>query len=1211
MENSQCRVDGAGTTVAESQTTYTLTVDLTYKPAFAGPKVIYAASQTTRGENSGWQATGTWRVTSAGGGGGGTLSVYPENGATNVAYNTRVILSLPAPVNPATVTDSTVRVLRNGSPVNVQRTVSADGLHISMRATSGIFPQSSEYAVVALSLLDTSGAALPTFQSVFQTGTRYDSSGFFWRRSLREDFPTSHTIDLELSGKVDPATFADGAFVLVHSVSGQEEPLACTLAPDFESLECRPSKPLHVGTQYSIRGETVYSVHGSRFSGGSLTTGFDTRDATPPSVVRIVPADGAINVAHPDPQIFFTEPVAHTWPAPDIQVTQNGAPVDVVFEPAYLGPNGLRIRCANYGDAWQPDSTYVITVNNAFDRANLPLSNGGFSSTFRTGPAGGSSPHLSASLRPGGYLRPLNTWNYVHFSHPVEPSTITSETVRIEGPAGPVEIARLLESPKTLRLTPLAPLSPNTTYNLYVGPWVTDLNGNAFHETGHFTTGDEIDTTPPEVLGIYPPDGATGVPYSEPFRISVSETVMAPGLGNVRLERVGGGSVPVYSYGTLGGGISELNHAPLELGQRYRLVLEGWVDLAGNPLPPLAATFETASEALPEDNTRPTLLSATPASGATDVSLTPTITLHFSKPLNPTTIPYALLATSGVRPPIDVVALDFPTIQITPLEPLLPGRTYYVGLSSLQDWAGNRATGSYSITTVDGPSDTTPPALLSVAPSDGSVVTVSDSSSLPIELVFSEPVDYVQLRNQIFILLDGRQMSASLATKGDGYRYSTSLYTGGYNDLGPDTEVSIVIGADVEDLYGNKLGREHRQRFLLRVPEQEPSTSYPRLIEVRPSRSGWSISPEAPVTLISSVQLPAEGLEEELLVSENGALAPGTITTRAEGQVVEFHPRAPFAPGALVQVFLTEQLEDAEGRKLPLSPLDSPHPFYVTGAERPFTISGVSFPYTFRNDLPSNAKLRVRLSGPALPSSVNASAVTLRSLNAPVPATVQLIGQGDLIELRPAANLPAGSYWLEVKTDVMSAGGEALASQGHFSFNALATADTQAPAVVAVSPPNGAVDAPLSARLCVGFSEPVDQISSYKEDLQLLAMGRSWPMDSATFADERSVCFTPVEALQPDTAYSVSFAGERDISGNVTGTASWSFRSGQRVDVQPPAAVPELNQLTDLPPASGLRRDATLGRTGRPDFVREHESAGPRRLPGDPDAGRLELRRRR
>jgi len=62
MQNSQCSVNGVGTTSAVSGTDLTLTVNVTFKPIFVGPKIVYAAAQTSTPGNTGWQSRGFWKV---------------------------------------------------------------------------------------------------------------------------------------------------------------------------------------------------------------------------------------------------------------------------------------------------------------------------------------------------------------------------------------------------------------------------------------------------------------------------------------------------------------------------------------------------------------------------------------------------------------------------------------------------------------------------------------------------------------------------------------------------------------------------------------------------------------------------------------------------------------------------------------------------------------------------------------------------------------------------------------------------------------------------------------------------------------------------------------------------------------------------------------------------------------------------------------------
>jgi len=60
--NSQCTVALNGSSAAGSGNTFTLTLNLTFAPSFAGNKVIYAAARDTTQNNSGWQTMGAHGV---------------------------------------------------------------------------------------------------------------------------------------------------------------------------------------------------------------------------------------------------------------------------------------------------------------------------------------------------------------------------------------------------------------------------------------------------------------------------------------------------------------------------------------------------------------------------------------------------------------------------------------------------------------------------------------------------------------------------------------------------------------------------------------------------------------------------------------------------------------------------------------------------------------------------------------------------------------------------------------------------------------------------------------------------------------------------------------------------------------------------------------------------------------------------------------------
>lgn len=63
IANSQCSVNGSGSSAAPSGNSLALTLNLTFQPGFAGNRVLYAAGRDGQGgNNTGWQPVGTWTV---------------------------------------------------------------------------------------------------------------------------------------------------------------------------------------------------------------------------------------------------------------------------------------------------------------------------------------------------------------------------------------------------------------------------------------------------------------------------------------------------------------------------------------------------------------------------------------------------------------------------------------------------------------------------------------------------------------------------------------------------------------------------------------------------------------------------------------------------------------------------------------------------------------------------------------------------------------------------------------------------------------------------------------------------------------------------------------------------------------------------------------------------------------------------------------------
>jgi len=63
IQNSQCSVNGVGSSAAKSGNTLTLALNITFKSPFAGNRIVWVAGRdVASGNNTDWQAMGTTAV---------------------------------------------------------------------------------------------------------------------------------------------------------------------------------------------------------------------------------------------------------------------------------------------------------------------------------------------------------------------------------------------------------------------------------------------------------------------------------------------------------------------------------------------------------------------------------------------------------------------------------------------------------------------------------------------------------------------------------------------------------------------------------------------------------------------------------------------------------------------------------------------------------------------------------------------------------------------------------------------------------------------------------------------------------------------------------------------------------------------------------------------------------------------------------------------
>ncbi|MCZ7677732.1 MAG: Ig-like domain-containing protein [Sandaracinaceae bacterium] len=257
------------------------------------------------------------------------------------------------------------------------------------------------------------------------------------------------------------------------------------------------------------------------------------------------------------------------------------------------------------------------------------------------------------------------------------------------------------------------------------------MQGDAGHDAG------EVETTPPAVLATIPDDGAAEVDPSTTIRVVFSEPIDVAAGGTISAaagdEDVALGT-PAFDDDARELTVAPL--APLPGNTAIEVTVGGYRDLAGNAMAAAHVFSFTTS-----DPFAPTVVSATPAEGASDVSATTSaIEVEFSEPMSATLGVGALIGGPGA---LGAATWDGARATFA-VSGLAPDTAYRVVLVGFADAAGNALDGEPYLG--DGALDFTTggddvaPVVTEASPAEGAT-GVPPTRTTRVRVVFSEPMD--------------------------------------------------------------------------------------------------------------------------------------------------------------------------------------------------------------------------------------------------------------------------------------------------------------------------------------------------------------------------------------------------------------------------------------------------------------------------------------
>ncbi len=520
----------------------------------------------------------------------------------------------------------------------------------------------------------------------------------------------------------------------------------------------------------------------------------------------------------------------------------------------------------------------IITLSPSNEAAGVAV-NAEFSITFDEDVVAGANPHISI------------------YQADFEEAVFESNEGNFSG------------STATFKLT--SDLSPNTSYYVLIDSTaIEDLAGNSFGGIADasvwtFTTASDTagDTTPPTIITLSPSNEAAGVAVNAEFSITFDEDVVAGANPHISIYQADFEEAVFESNeGNFSGSTATFKlTSDLSPNTSYYVLIDSTAieDLAGNSFGGIADasvwTFTTASDTA-GDTTPPTIITLSPSNEAAGVAVNAEFSITFDEDV-----------VAGANPHISIYQADFEeavfesnegnfsgstaTFKLT--SDLSPNTSYYVLIDStaIEDLAGNSFGGIadasvWTFTTAsDTASDTTPPTIITLSPSNEAAgVAVNAEFSI----TFDE--DVVAGANPHISIYQADFEEAVFESNEGNFSGSTATFKL-TSDLSPNTSYYVLIDSTaIEDLAGNSFGgiADASVWTFTTASDTAGDTTPPTIITLSPSNeaAGVAVNAEFSITFDEDVVAGANphisiyqaDFEEAVFESNEGNFSGSTAT---------------------------------------------------------------------------------------------------------------------------------------------------------------------------------------------------------------------------------------------------------------------------------------------------------------------------------------------
>jgi large repetitive protein len=1081
-------------------------------------------------------------------------SMSPVNGTNNIPVNARIALVFNEPVEPETVTESSIFV-RDDQGTNIPGIIqlTEDNSGVSFTSNVPFLVGRRHYIYITSTILDLFGNPFVATTPSFITSFDQDGDGPLIVGTSVADGAQDIPLNVKLGVLFDEAIsalFIDDINLL--DSNGVEVEVSRSLSQDRSRVLLSPLANLNPNENYELVVDGVQDLSGNLLANLTryqFTTSAELDTATGAVTAVSIVSNNSQNVpTNPLLQVTFSEPVdpstvnansfwlqdnatARRIPGQTVLSNDNKTLTYILSEP---------LDKQRYYYWWIGYQAFHTDISGNFIAQY-------FYRYFKTGDdVDESLPTITASnFGINATDIPVNGKLIFTLDQPISDACSLLSAVQLfSGDTLISATVSLASDRSTVTISPDENFVVDTAYEARISG-LCDYAGNVLAPTSiGFTTSstDTADTSAPNLVSISPAHTSTDIAVDSNIVIEFDEPI-----SQLTAPLISGGGITVSGNYVIEGSTLTFTPDYNFIGStRYTVSLVNNIyDLAGNRRNLGNKYFDTI---ISEDNVAPTVLAITPIADSSDIHPSQTIVLTFSEPMNINTInssTISLFTNGGLITPSVNRSADGRTVTLSANMPA-GGLISVIVSAGVEDLSANPvAPYVSSFTTSTSDDDTTRPRVISQIPANGSRnwLQVDD-----IYFYMSEAMDEGSLVDGMHLAIDGVLLEADISLIGDGRTVKVS----------PDTPivgagyVQIFWSDEATDINGNALNN-YTGYFYTSSADDNIGVK-PTVEAIYPTNSeGEELIPLNAVFYARfNEEMDAATINTDnvhLRLRTNGGFNDWPeiaieVTLQENNRIMVVKTIEALAADSSYYFYFGDnsQILDSDGDSL------YSYGYYLytqTGSviDDRAPIVEIFSPPNGQQGVGINPRFALRFDEPVNPVSM---------LNEDLQNV--LFGESNrTMQYALLAPLTALSEHTEISPTIVDWAGNQI-TRASTTFTTANGPDTTQPSVLDISIDQSQTNVPVDFSAVFRFDEPIDPVSVTESGVYMrdVVLGENIPITTELSADGLVLTLTPQQALLSGRQYYVYAYYLRDLSGNNAANNYRYFTTGFAGDTQVP-----------------------------------------------------------